>query len=190
METRQERRQHEIDLARRMQDGEAGLFDEFARSVGARLLGYSQLVCGSREDAEDVVQETLLQAYRKLPELRDFRHVHAWFFRIARNACLMKRRQEQEPAANCAADGLESPETAASPMTDPEIALLNAELSESIESAIGLLPENYRMVVLLRCVEELSTGETAEALGVSEDVVRAWLHRARQALSKSIGRTS
>ena len=73
-------------------------------------------------------------------------------------------------------------------MLEPEIALLRAELAESIHTAIGSLPENYRTVVLLRCVEELSTEETAAALAVSEDVVRVWLHRARQALLKKIGR--
>ena len=185
MKARPEQRNREIELARRIGRGEAEFFDEFAASVGTRLLGYSILLCSQREDAEDVVQETLWLAYQKFPELRDADRVHAWFFRIARNVCLAKRRRE---CPGTLEEG-EAGDPVAPRMLEPEIALLRAELAESIHTAIGSLPENYRTVVLLRCVEELSTEETASALAVSEDVVRAWLHRARQALLKKIGRT-
>lgn len=176
---------HEIDLARRLRGGDPSAFDEFANSIGSRLLGYTIVICGGRrEDAEDVVQETLLQVYQKFGELREPDRVHAWFFRIARNVCLMKRRQE------CVGPAVESEPDSdiASRMLEPEIALLQAELAGLVHSAIACLPENYRMVVVLRCVEELSTEETSLALGVSEDVVRAWLHRARQALLKEFGK--
>lgn len=183
----------EIRLARRMRDGELSAFDEFAGSIGSRLFRYSLMVCRHRDDAEEVVQETLLEVYLRIRELRQPEEVHSWFFRIARNACLMKRRRSIfAPSCELSLEGLmrtcvsEAPLEVADPAAMPEAELLGSETRRAVGDAIGLLPENHRMVVVLRYFEGLSTEETAQALGLSTDVVKARLHRARQSMRRSL----
>lgn len=178
-----ERKRREIELAERLvlPDGAdfEECFEKFAQSIGPRLFQYSLIVCGQREDAEEIAQETLFAAYRDFRRLRDPDRVHPWFFRIARNSCLMRRRSEST-RREC---GL-----AAAAQRPPEAIVLETESVTRLARAIAELPEDFRMVVTLRCIEGLTTEETAYALGVSEDLVRTRLHRARTALRRSINR--
>src|SRR5690349_25164426 len=73
--------------------GDPGAFDRFVARFRPKIFQYSWLMCGDREDAEEVAQETLLRVFESLDQLRDPDRVRAWVFRIAKNACLMKRRK-------------------------------------------------------------------------------------------------
>ena len=186
----------EVELARELAAGNLAAFDDFVESFRTRLFQYSLLVCGHREDAEEVAQDTLLKVFENFGQLREPEHVRAWVFRIARNACLMKRRKsvfaptqelsldELMPARGQAAG--ERKLEIADWSSLPETEVLRAELKEVLENAIGSLPEIYKAVLLLRDVEDLSTGETAGILEVSEDVVKTRLHRARLAVRRSL----
>jgi RNA polymerase sigma-70 factor, ECF subfamily len=186
----------EVALARELAAGNLAAFDEFVESFRTRLFQYSLLVCGHREDAEEVAQDTLLKVFENFDQLREPEHVRAWVFRIARNACLMKRRKsvfaptqelsldELMPARGQA--GGERKLEIADWSSLPETEVLRAELKAVLEDAIGGLPEIYKTVLLLRDVEDLSTGETASILEVSEDVVKTRLHRARLAVRQSL----
>lgn len=150
-------------------------------------------MCGHREDAEEVAQETLLKVFESLEQLRQPEHLKAWVFRIAKNACLMKRRKSVfAPKAEISLDELmpARAERGGIEIADwsslPETLAIDAELHRAMESAVQQLPETYRAVFLLRDVEELSTEDAAEVLGVSADVVKTRLHRARLALRKSL----
>lgn len=170
----------EIQLAGRMQCGDPSAFDEFARSFGRRLLHYSLLVCGQREDAEEVVQDTLLKLHQHIGELRDPARIRPWAFRIARNICLMKRR-----SVSCAASRhvpLESD-------LDPALlsrGLENGATIRQLYAAIARLPEEQLIVFLLRGVEGMTTLETAEVLGLSEEAVKGRLKRARHSIQEQI----
>jgi RNA polymerase sigma-70 factor (ECF subfamily) len=184
----------DLDLARDLLAGSAEAFDEFVRSFRGRLAHYTFLMCGHREDAEEVAQETLIRVFESIDQLREPARLKAWVFRIARNECLMKRRKSVfAPAIELSLDDLKP-----DPLEDrrgieiadwtaiPDALLLHSELREALTGGIQALPEIYRSVVLLRDVEELSTEETAEILGVSTDTVKTRLHRGRLALRKHL----
>src|SRR5208282_3504049 len=148
-------------------------------------------MCGQREDAEEVAQETLLRVFESLDHLREPERVRSWVFRIAKNACLMKRRKSVfAPARELSLDDFLPGMNDADGQAKIEIAdwsrlpdrqMLDAEMKEALARAIRALPETYRAVILLRDVEELSTAETAQILDLTEDVVKTRLHRARLA---------
>ena len=179
----------EIELARQLLEGKPEAFDRFVQHFQSKIFNYSRLMCGHREDAEEVAQETLLKVFDSFDQLRDPEHVRAWVFRIAKNACLMKRRKsvyapEREisldefmPARSADGDPMKIEIADWSGL--PEDELLRSELRQALEDAIAEMPETYRPVMLLRDVEELSTEETAQILDLTTDVVKTRLHRAR-----------
>jgi RNA polymerase sigma-70 factor, ECF subfamily len=185
-------RAEEAALARR----DAAAFDRFVEHFGAKILHYSWLMCGHREDAEEVAQDTLLRVFENFDQLREPERVRSWVFRIAKNECLLKRRKsifapaqglslDEFLPARAQRDGefrLEIADWSGLPETQ----VLESELKEALERAIGELPENYRSVVLLRDMEELSTQETAQILDVNEDTVKTRLHRARLPLRQKL----
>lgn len=188
----------ETALARGLAAGEAGAFERFVEHFRAKIFNYSWMMCGQREDAEEVSQETLMRVFEKFSELREPERVRPWVFRIAKNACLTKRRRSQfapeahqeisldslMPARSGDGDGLKIEIADWSRL--PEDEAMRAELKQELRRAIGNLPEIYRAVILLRDVEELSTQEAAQILDVSEDVVKTRLHRARLAVRKDL----
>jgi len=146
-------------------------------------------MCGQREDAEEVAQETLLRVFESLSQLREPERVRSWVFRIAKNACLMKRRKSifapaHELSLNESAPGAGMEVGDRSSL--PDVELLRTELRDTLHRAVAELPETYRAVVLLRDLEELSTEETAQILDISSDAVKTRLHRGRLALRQKL----
>jgi RNA polymerase sigma-70 factor (ECF subfamily) len=189
-------RQREIELAKGLLSGDAEAFERFVEHFRNRLFQYTWLVCRQREDAEEVAQEALLKVFESAAQLREPEHVRAWVFRIARNACLMKRRKsvfapEQELSLDqfvpAIGQGGEHRHLEIADWSQaPEKNLLRQELKETLGEAISQLPETYRSVVLLRDLEELSTEETAQILELSTDVVKTRLHRGRLAIREKL----
>ena len=188
----------EIQLARDLMAGQAEAFDRFVEHFRAKIFQYSWLMCGHREDAEEVSQETLLRVFENFNQLREPEHVRSWVLRIAKNFCLMKRRRSQfAPARELSlddympardGDGGKVRLQIADWSGVPEDRMLRAELRRVLDEAIAALPDTYRSVVLLRDVEDLSTEETAQVLDVSADVVKTRLHRARLAIRQELDR--
>ena len=186
----------EIELAREVLAGSPEAFDRFVEHFRAKVFHYSWLMCGDREDAEEVAQETLLKIFESFEQLREPERVRPWVFRIAKNACLMKRRksvfaprrelslEEFLPASNDAGEHRHIEIADWSQL--PDEAVLRSELRSELERAIAELPENYRAVLLLRDIEELSTEETANVLDLGIDVVKTRLHRGRLALRQKL----
>ncbi len=175
-----------------VQRGEPGAFDTFVERYGQRLLAFGQRMCGHREDAEDVFQETLLKAFEGLKDLREPRAVRTWLFRVAANACLMKRRK-QARAREISLDAFKPPGWEEGRIVEipdwsglPQDSAERAELRRALERGFAELPPEYRIVMLLRDVEGLSTRETAEALGIREPAVKMRLHRARMAMREHL----
>jgi RNA polymerase sigma-70 factor (ECF subfamily) len=185
-----------VEWARRLLAGDASAFTPFVESFQSKVFQYTWLMCGQREDAEEVAQDTLLKVFESFDQLREPEHVKAWVFQIARNYCLMKRRKsvfapERELSLDELLPGTDSPGIAASERVPdrrelPEQELLRKELNRELETAMQELPANYRSVVLLRDVDGLSTAEVAEVLDLSADVVKQRLHRGRLALRKRL----
>ena len=189
-------RDTEIELARQLIAGETGAFDRFVEYFRPKIFQYSWLMCGHREDAEEVAQETLLKVFESAGQLREPEKIRSWVFRIAKNACLMKRRKSTfAPARELSLDELMPAKQQDGGWVRIEIAdwsmlpdgkALQSEMRELLEKAIRELPEVYRSVILLRDMEELSTQETAQILDVSDDVVKTRLHRARLAIRQRL----
>jgi RNA polymerase sigma-70 factor (ECF subfamily) len=188
----------EIQLARDLMAGQPEAFDRFVEHFRAKIFQYSWLMCGQREDAEEVSQETLLKVFENFNQLRQPERVRAWVLRIAKNFCLMKRRRSQfaptqelsldeyMPALD--RDGGHVKLQIADWSSQPEDRMLRAELRRVLGQAIAALPDTYRSVVLLRDVEDLSTDETAQVLDLSVDVIKTRLHRARLAIRQELDR--
>jgi RNA polymerase sigma-70 factor (ECF subfamily) len=186
----------EAALAARLMAGDGSAFDAFVERFRTKIFRYSFLNCGRRDEAEEVVQETLLKVFQNFGQLQDAAHVKAWVFRIAKNACLERRRRsvfaperelsldELRPGAKDDGRGLKF--EIADWRIGPEQEAYRGELHRMVEEAVRELPEAYRSVLLLRDVEELPAREVAEVLEISEDLVRTRLHRARLAVRKGI----
>ncbi len=176
--------------------GDAEAFDRLVAHFRARIFHYSWLMCGQREDAEDVAQETLLKVFESFDQLREPERVRPWVFRIARNACLMKRRKSvfaplQELSLDDFMPTIDHQDGHAKlQIADwsglPDRQILQTEMKHVLDRAIGGLPENYKSVILMRDVEELSTLETAQILDLTVDVVKTRLHRARLAVRQKL----
>ncbi len=176
--------------------GDADAFDRFVAHFRARIFHYSWLMCGQREDAEDVAQETLLKVFESFDQLREPERIRPWVFRIARNACLMKRRKSVfAPAQELSLDEFlpamnhenGHPKLQIADWSGlPDHQLIRSELKHLLDQAISELPENYKSVLLMRDVEELSTVETADVLDLTEDVVKTRLHRGRLAVRRKL----
>jgi len=189
-------RDTESELARQLIAGETGAFDRFVEYFRPKIFQYSWLMCGHREDAEEVAQETLLKVFESGDQLREPEKIRSWVFRIAKNACLMKRRKSTfAPARELSLDEFMPAKHQDGDRVRIEIAdwsalpdgkALQSEMRELLEKAIRELPEVYRSVILLRDMEELSTQETAQILDVSDDVVKTRLHRARLAIRQKL----
>jgi RNA polymerase sigma-70 factor (ECF subfamily) len=138
-------------------------------------------------EAEDVVQETFVRAYRHLSDFEERSSLATWLTRIAVNEALARvRRSRLFAMTGNERDQNEKESRVESTQPGPEEQASSRELRLVLTAAIDSLPEDFRTVFVLREVEGLSTLETSEALQLSSEAVRVRLHRARQALRRSV----
>ena len=130
-------------------------------------------MCGTRADAEDLLQEIFLLAYRKLPEFRGDSALGTWLYRLAMNRCLdhLKSRQTRTSGATSPLDE----ETMAGPRRVPDGGIHRLDL----ERAIAQLPEGARAAFVLHDVEGFQHNEIAAILGITEGTSKSQLHKAR-----------
>lgn len=180
-------------LLSRIRADAPGAFEEFVGRFGGRIYAFGMKFCGEREDAKDVLQDTLIQAYRSLRDLDNPSAMTSWLYRVAANACLMKRRKGKfEPERELSLEdlmpkpgesvGTEIPDPTAMPHDDA----VRAETAAAVRKAIGDLPPSYRIVLVMRDMEQLTTNEVAQALGLEVSAVKMRLHRARLMVRKSL----
>jgi RNA polymerase sigma-70 factor (ECF subfamily) len=154
----------------------------------ARLYRFARRLCRHREDAEDVLQESLLAAARGMRSFRGASSVSTWLYTIARSFCIKKRRRSVfaptevslETEASLAARDLPDPGRR------PDEALEASRLEAALERAIHALDRPYREVLLLRDAEGLSAAEVAGVTGLSVPAVKTRLHRARARLRETL----
>ena len=162
------------------------LFEEMVRSHGSRLLATARRILGRDEDAaRDAVQDALLSAYQSLARFRADASLSTWLHRIVVNAALMRRRahkRRRETAIDDLLPTFTDDGHHATPPPSPERMLEHAQLRANVRACIDRLPATYRTVIVMRDLEDRSTEEAADALGISTNAVKVRLHRARQAL--------
>jgi len=157
------------------------------------MISVAQRLLGDRALAEDAVQDAFISAFRGLNKFEHRSSLKTWLHRITVNAALATLRR-QKRLAEQPIDGflpefdrydcrIESPWTT---IASTEEIVGNEQHREKIRATINKLPDTYRIVLLLRDIEEYDTGEVAQLLDISESNVKVRLHRARAALKKLI----
>jgi len=178
-------------LVAAIQQGDQSAFAELVRRYEGKIYSLALRLTESPEEAEEVLQETFLAAYRAIGSFRAESGLHTWLYRIATNAALMRLRRQHHVASldDLMAqdeDEVSLPLQLVDWQPQPEEAILTAETRTLLEEALQRLPEAMRVVVLLRDVQGLSAHEVAEVLGVSVAAVKSRLHRGRLALRQAL----
>ena len=175
--------------------GHEWAFEELVRSQGGRLLAVARRICRNDEDARDVLQTAYLNAFRSLDRFEGSCQLSTWLHRIVVNTALMRlrvRKRKPEESIESLLPAFQDDGHHVEQFSDwtmPADRLLEREeCRDLIRTCIAQLPDNYRRVLLLRDIEELSTEEAARVLETTSSVVKVRLHRARQALSTLIRR--
>lgn len=162
--------------------GDRAALEQLLARYESHIWRFGLKMCGHREDAEEVLQETMLAVARSIRSFRGEASLSTWLFKIARSFCIKLRRHRGLGARG--EDGQKSVNgedqaTNAASSSDPEEAVALRQLERALQRAIAQLPAKYREVFLLRDVEGLSAQETAEILGLQVATVKTRLHRAR-----------
>ncbi len=176
-------------LLQRLRAGEEAAFDELVCLAGDRMLAVARRFMRREEDAQDAVQDAFLSAFKSLDRFDGRSRLTTWLHRIVVNACLMRiRAQRRRPERSIEdllptfrADGHQTRESAPWKRT-PSAGIELAETLALVRAKIDELPEQNRVVLILRDIEGLNTEATAQALGMSVNAVKIRLHRSRQAL--------
>jgi len=183
----------ERDLVARLKAGQPEAYEELVRTLSGRLLAVARRMLRDDEAARDAVQDAMLSAYRGIQGFDGQSRLSTWMHRIVVNAALMKirsrqRRPEQslEPLLPRFAEDGHHAEPVTCWAESVEQRLEREEITAVMRAAIDDLPESYRVVILLRDIEGLSTLEAARAVGTTENALKLRLHRARQALSSLV----
>jgi RNA polymerase sigma-70 factor (ECF subfamily) len=177
-----------LDLAA-LRRGDAAAFRQLVETYSPRIYNLALKMLGDPDLAEDILQETFVNAYRAIDRFEGRSHISTWLYRIAHNAVLMRLRKEQRlPDLKSLEDDVDLDVLSAPDQWDdaPERRLLQAELLGKMDEALGNLSEALRVVFVLRDIDGLSTAETAEVLDLSETAVKSRLHRARLALREQL----
>jgi RNA polymerase sigma-70 factor, ECF subfamily len=175
----------EPELIERIVRGERQLFHELMRPYERAVYVAAYAVLRRHEDAEEAAQETMIKALVHLNQLTDPVKFKPWLLHIAVNEARLKRRQSHSSRFESIEDGSTAdgemfmPRDFADWREIPSEILERKETRAAIRAALEKLPLIYRDVFVLRDVEQLSTGECAESLGISEEAVKVRLHRAR-----------
>jgi RNA polymerase sigma-70 factor (ECF subfamily) len=182
-------------LVMRLRAKDDRAFEALLRRYMARLLSVARRFLRNEEDARDAVQDAFVAAFRGIEAFQSGSKLSTWLHRIVVNACLMKlrtRRRHPEEGIDALLprfqpDGHQVEDSIDWSISAEEI-VQREETRELVRRSIAELPESYRVVLLMRDIEELSTEETAQALGITAAAVKVRLHRARQALRTLLDR--
>ncbi len=173
-------------LVKKSQEGDSLSFEELVKRYEKKIYNLAYRIMGNKEDANDILQETFLEAFRKLSSFEGKSKFSTWLYRIAVNLCLMKKRREKKidevpldmPILTKEEDEIKG-ELRDDWSKNPLATLENKEVRKKLSKAIDSLPEEYRTVILLRGVNGLSNEEVAKVLKISLPAVKSRLHRAR-----------
>lgn len=176
-------------LLERLRSGDGEAFETLVRTRTPAMLRLARRFLRSEDDACDAVQDAFISAFRSMHQFAEEAKLSTWLRRIVINACLMKlrslRRHPEEDIERYLPTFLEDGHQAVPASSWGESAheaLERSEMRTFVRSSIECLPETYRVVLLLHDIEEMTTEETADTLGITANAVKIRLHRARQAL--------
>ena len=179
-------------LVARLQAGDPDAYEALVRGHGGRLLSVARRFLSNNEDAQDAVQEAFIKAFRAIGTFEERAQLHTWLHRIVVNTALMKIRSQRRRPEESIDDLLPTFQLDGHQTTEShqwsDAVLERKETAATVRQAIAQLPDQYRVVLTLRDIEERDTLETATLLGTTTTVVKVRLHRARQALRTLLDR--
>ena len=183
----------ESGLVARARDGDSEAFNELVNRYSRKIYRLAKHITQNDEDAEDVLQETFLKAYEHLNGFQGQSKFYTWIVRIAVNEALMKLRKRKSDRSVPLDEPLDTGEdTVVREIAvwdeNPEQKYSREELAQILDEAVQGLKPVFRTVFVLRDIEELSTEEAAEALGISVPAVKSRLLRARLQLREKLSR--
>jgi RNA polymerase sigma-70 factor (ECF subfamily) len=182
---------NENNLIEKARNGDTRAFTQLVKRYEQMVYGFSYKVCRDKDKAEETLQDTFVNVYRKLDQFNGESKFSTWLYSIVTNNCLMKRRKRKletemisldEPPVSQNHEPLSIPAWTDSPISS----LMNSELRGRLDKAILKLPMEYRIVFMLRDVENQTAEETAKVLKLSVPAVKSRLRRARLFLRKEL----
>jgi RNA polymerase sigma-70 factor (ECF subfamily) len=168
------------ELIGRILRGEKRLFELLIRKYNQRLYRIGMSILGDEAEAEDAMQTAYINAYEHLSGFEQRSSFGTWLTRIMLNQCYEQKRKRKRILIN-----FEQPDNFVN-MNTAVNELANKELSNALQQAIGKLPEKYRLVFVLREIEDLSVRETSAALNIEESNVKVRLNRAKTMLRENL----
>lgn len=168
------------DLVARCRRGERSAQEELYKRYSRRLYNVAYRFAGNAADADDLLQDLFLQAYRRLDSFRGEASLGTWLYRLAVNCCLdhVRSKQGRQQHATAFLDDLDLPEPAAPASWRPDTALERIDM----ERAIAKLPPSYRATFVLHDVEGLDHREVGTMLEIAEGTSKSLVHKARRRL--------
>ncbi len=166
-------------------------YQELVREHAPRMLAVAHRYLPRAHDAEDALQDALVNVFRHISAFKRESSLDTWLHRIVTNCALMQlRRQRRKPSrtldAGILEDGAASP-WRRSPSPSAQEVVATEETRAIVRAFIGRLPEAQRSILMLRDVEGLTTGEVADVLGIGTSTVRVTIHRARRRIRDALG---
>ena len=184
---------NEADLLAQLKAGNDVAFETLVRSYAPRMLVVARRFLRQEQDAQDAVQDAFISAFKAINNFEGNSKLSTWLHRIVVNASLMKIRSRQRKPERPIEDLLPKYKDDGHPQNFPQAwavttdtAVQNRETREFVRGKIDELPDSYRTVLVLRDIEEHTTEETAQLMGITAGAVKTRLHRARQALRELI----
>ena len=180
----------EAEQIEQLQAGDEAAFERLIRDHGGRMLVTTRRILHNEEDAQDAVQEAFLSAFKSIERFHGQSQLGTWLHRIAINAALMRlrsqrRRKERDMESllpSFTEEGGHFVEPPSSWSEPADAAAQRHEVQDLVRASIEQLPDNYRIPLLLRDIEELDNSQVAEHLDVTVNAAKIRVHRARQAL--------
>ena len=174
-----------VTLVRR---GETGLYELLMRRYNQRLFRVIRSVVTNDSEAEDVLQEAWVRAYEHLSQFEGRASFSTWVTRIAFHEALARSRKSRRwrPLEISGGEIMAEADRRQTTSETPESQAMRGQLAQMLQDVVDALPEAYRSVFVLREIEQLSTSETAECLGLSEEAVKTRLHRSRALLRRDL----
>lgn len=166
--------------------GEQDAFEQLVRAYEKRVFALTLRMCGNPEDAAEAAQEAFLAVWQGLKFFRGESSFSTWLYRLASNACvdLLRREGRHRAAAGPSLDDEELRLETADPAPTPQEAAERAELRRQIENGLRALPAEYRQVLILREMHQLSYEEIGQTLSLDPGTVKSRISRGRKRLQK------
>ena len=183
----------DLPLVEKVKEGDHAAFTTLVRRYEGKVYQLALRLTGNDMDANDVIQDVFLSVFRKIHTFRGHAAFSSWLYRITANAAFARLNQRKRHAAVSLEDVLPAIENSSTPdigtewSQKPDLALFNKETREALEAAIQSLPDDFKTVVVLRDIQNLSNQEVAEVLNLSIPAVKSRLHRARLLLRRQLG---